>query len=355
MTIANEQVFETGGSQWSEPAKLLQLPSRRALVGNSAVLQAVLRRVKAVAATDAVVLIYGETGTGKERIARAVHDFGARAAAPFVAINCAALPPALLESELFGHERGAFTGAITRRPGRFELAQDGSVFLDEIGELALQLQPKLLRVLQEREFERLGGTRPVPANARVIAATNRDLRAMVREGAFREDLYYRLNVVPIRVPPLRERREDIALLARHFVETFASRLGKPIAPLSTTVIDRLTRCDWPGNVRELENVLERAVIFADGPDLDLPEDWEADGDRATSEPNCARSGGEPESSGLRGPTSLEAVSKAHILRVLEETHWVIAGPRGAAARLEMNRSTLNARMKKLGLRRSPTP
>jgi transcriptional regulator with GAF, ATPase, and Fis domain len=324
----------------------------RGIVGESALLQAVLRRVRTAATTDANVLIYGETGTGKERIARALHDFSARARAPFVAVNCAALPASLLESELFGHERGAFTGATSRRSGRFELAEDGSVFLDEVGELALPLQPKLLRVLQEREFERLGGSRALHANARVIAATNRDLRAMTRAGAFREDLYYRLNVVPIRIPPLRERKEDIPLLARHFADSAAKRLEKAIDPLSSQVVDRLVRHGWPGNVRELENVIERAVIFAAGPAVELPEDWDADTIPASVIPDHGRPATDPEVSQLRGTSSLAAVSRAHILRILEETHWVIAGPNGAAAKLEMSRSTLNARMRKLGIHRS---
>jgi len=322
-------------------------PSLPAIVGDSAALQAVLRTVRAVAATDANVLIHGETGTGKERIARALHAWSDRARAPFVAVNCAALPPSLLESELFGHERGAFTGATARRSGRFELAADGSVFLDEVGELALPLQPKLLRVLQEREFERLGGTRLLRANARVIAATNRDLRAMTREGAFREDLYYRLNVVPIRVPPLRERKQDIPMLARHFADAAAKRLRRVIDPLPARVLDGLLQHEWPGNIRELENVLERAVIFAEGPRLDLPDDWKAELPLPS-----APAPGELEPRQPPEPSSLAAVSKAHILRVLEETHWVIAGPRGAAAKLEMNRSTLSARMKKLGIRRA---
>jgi transcriptional regulator with GAF, ATPase, and Fis domain len=257
----------------------------------------------------------------------------------------------LLESELFGHERGAFTGATSRRSGRFELAEDGSVVLDEVGELALPLQPKLLRVLQEREFERLGGSRALHANARVIAATNRDLRAMTRAGAFREDLYYRLNVVPIRIPPLRERKEDIPLLARYFADSAAKRLDKAMDPLSSQVVDRLLRHGWPGNVRELENVIERAVIFAAGPAVELLEDWDADAIPASVPPDRGPAGTDNVSP-LRGPSSLAAVSKAHSLRIREETHWVIAGPNGAAAKLELSRATLNARMRTLGIHRS---
>ena len=382
MTTANEQSFELrppGKPErpiprlWPTRGSVLDLdepgdvgpgsePRRRApssssplseIVGQSESLQLALRRVRAVAVTDATVLIHGETGTGKELIARAVHQLSGRSPGSFIAVNCAAMPASLLESELFGHERGAFTGATSRRPGRFELAHDGTLFLDEIGELPTHLQPKLLRVLQERQFERLGGTRSLRTNARVIAATNRDLRSMMRDGAFREDLYYRLSVVPLRIPPLRERKEDIPLLARHFVEVIATRLGKPIAPPSVNVLNRLLGYEWPGNIRELQNVLERAVIFADGPRIDLAEDLMAEASLSRTQLEPAAVVGELAVSGpTREPQSFAAVSKAHILRVLEETHWVIAGPRGAAAKLELNRTTLTARMKKLGISRS---
>jgi DNA-binding NtrC family response regulator len=303
------------------------------IVGSSLALRTALQYVHAVAATDTTVLIQGETGTGKERVARALHALSERARGPFITVNCAAIPANLLESELLGHERGAFTGALTQRIGRFELAHNGTIFLDEIGELPMDLQPKLLRVLQEREFERLGSSRTVRTNARVIAATNRDLKQMTAERSFREDLYYRLSVFPISVPPLRERKDDIEPLAHHFVQELATRLGKRVGTLSVRSLERLLAYDWPGNIRELQNVLERAVIFADGDTIDVPALVDA------PRPAPVR----PDSQ------ALEAISRAHILRVLNETNWVIAGPRGAAAKLQMKRTTLNFRMKKLGI------
>jgi DNA-binding NtrC family response regulator len=307
------------------------------IIGSSLALRNVLQQVKTVAPTDTTVLIQGETGTGKERIARALHDLSDRKGGRFVKVNCAAIPSALLESELMGHERGAFTGAVAQRIGRFELAHGGTIFLDEIGELPLDLQPKLLRILQEREFERLGSTRTVRSNARVIAATNRDLAAMVAERSFREDLYYRLSVFPVELPPLRHRMEDVPLLARRFVQQLASRMGKQIDEIPSEVLERLARHRWPGNIRELQNVLERAVILAKNGNIQVPE---------FAEEPCFEDSHPEVESDVRAATAprsegLAEVSRAHILRVLNETNWVVAGPRGAAARLEMKRSTLN--------------
>lgn len=312
------------------------------IVGSSAALRAALRHIRTVAPTDTTVLIQGETGTGKECVARALHELSGRAEAPFISVNCAALPASLLESELMGHEKGAFTGALSQRAGRFELAHNGSIFLDEIGELPLDLQPKLLRILQEREFERLGGARTIRSNARVIAATNRDLKKMVSERTFREDLYYRLSVFPIVVPPLRERVEDIPLLTGYFVAELASRLGKKIEGPSLQSLERLLRYDWPGNIRELQNVLERAAIVADGARLEVPA-LVAGAERL-----------DPIQESPPRSAALAEISREHILRILNETNWVVAGPGGAAAKLEMKRSTLNFRMKKLGIvRRDP--
>jgi formate hydrogenlyase transcriptional activator len=309
------------------------------IIGNSPMLRQVLRQVEAVAPTGSTVLIHGETGTGKELIARAVHNLSHCDAGPFVKLNCAAIPTGLLESELFGHERGAFTGAIAQRIGRFELASQGTIFLDEVSEIPLELQPKLLRVLQEREFERLGGSRTLRTNARLIAATNRDLRAMVDEHSFRSDLFYRLNVFPIHVPPLRERSEDIPLLVRHFTQHFAFQMGKQIDTISSETLNALVRYPWPGNIRELQNVIERAVILSQGPALKVPlADLKA---RAA------------ELAFSNGSSTLEEVERRHILSVLEQTKWVFAGPNGAAARLGLKRATLQFRMQKLGIFRPP--
>jgi formate hydrogenlyase transcriptional activator len=301
------------------------------MIGKSARLRRVLKQVETVATTDATVLIYGETGTGKELIARAIHKLSHRHAHSFVRLNCAAIPAGLMESELFGHERGAFTGAIAQRIGRFELANRGTVFLDEVGEIPLELQAKLLRVLQEREFERLGSSRTIQADARLIAATNGDLAAMVEAQRFRADLFYRLNVFPIHMPALRERPEDIPLLVRHFVRQFARRINRTIETIPSETMEALTRYRWPGNIRELENVIERSVILSSGPTLRVP----------VGDLQPAHSNGKPQ--------TLEEAQRAHILAVLEETGWVLAGPRGAAARLGVNRSTLQFRMKKLGI------
>jgi len=316
------------------------------IVGNSDTLRRVLAQVETVAPTDSTVLIYGETGTGKELIARAVHNLSSRKSNAFVKLNCAAIPTGLLESELFGHEKGAFTGAISQRIGRFELAHRGTVFLDEIGEVPLELQPKLLRVLQEREFERLGSTRTLRSDARLIAATNRDLGAMVEEQKFRSDLYYRLNVFPVRVPPLRERPEDIPLLIRHFVEQFGRRNNRNIETIPSEAMKALVRYDWPGNIRELQNVIERAVIVSAGPVLKVPlGDLKS---RAPLPPPEAKQA----SADMRG--LLEETERKQIVAALEQTRWVIAGPKGAAALLGMKRSTLQSRMNKLGIRVSRT-
>ena len=305
------------------------------IVGTSAALTAVLKQVEVVAPTESTVLILGETGTGKELIARAIHTASSRSRRPFVKLNCAAIPTGLIESELFGHEKGAFTGAIAQRIGRFELADGGTVFLDEVGEIPLELQTKLLRVIQEREFERLGSTRTLRTDARLIAATNRELQKMVEQRKFREDLFYRLNVFPIDVPALRERSEDIPLLVNHFTQRFARRMNRTIETISAETMAALTRYPWPGNIRELQNLIERAVILSHGPVLQIPlQDLD----------NCAA----PRRDNGKDQT-LEAAERAHILAILKETRWVLAGPRGAAARLGMNRSTLQFRLKKLGI------
>jgi formate hydrogenlyase transcriptional activator len=307
----------------------------RPIIGNSGSLRQALKQVEIVAPTDATVLVLGETGTGKELVARAIHDASPRRQRPFIKINCAAIPSSLLESELFGHERGAFTGAVAQRIGRFELADGGTLFLDEVGEIPLELQPKLLRVLQEHEFERLGGTRTLKVDVRVVAATNRDLRGMVGTQRFRDDLYYRLNVFPIALPPLRERPEDIEALVGHFVDHFARRMNRHFDVIPSESLDALRRHPWPGNVRELENVIQRAVILSTGARLTLPP--------CRVEPAPQSPPKEPE--------TLKGVERAFIARVVEEANWVIGGPRGAAARLGLKRTTLLSLMKRLGLSR----
>ncbi len=308
------------------------------IVGHSPALSAVLEKVRRVAATDASVLIYGETGTGKELIARAIHSASKRCDKPLIKINCAALPAGLVESELFGHEKGAFTGAIARRTGRFELADGGSIFLDEIGELPADTQAKLLRVLQEHEFDPVGGSSPRRVDVRVIAATNRDLQKAVREKSFREDLYYRLSVFPIQLPPLRERSEDIPLLAAFLLEKYAIRIGRRFEGIDPATLLRLKAYPWPGNVRELENVLERAVILATGRVLEIDPDVLG---RPASDPLAGISG------------SLEEVERRYIQSVLGQTGWVIEGHQGAAAILGLHPNTLRSRLKKLGLARPP--
>jgi len=310
------------------------------IIGNSEVLRRVLRQVEAVAPTESTVLIHGETGSGKELIARAVHKLGRRSSHAFVKLNCAAIPTGLLESELFGHEKGAFTGAIAQRVGRFELASEGTIFLDEVGEIPLELQPKLLRVLQEREFERLGSSRTLHTNARLIAATNRDLNAMVESQRFRSDLFYRLNVFPIYVPPLRERPEDIPFLVRHFAQHFARLMKKRIDTISTEMMNAIVRYPWPGNIRELQNVIERTVILSSGSELKVPmADLKVRGAE----------------NGSNAILTLEEMERRHILSVLEQSNWVLSGPNGAAARLGMKRPTLQFRMRKLGISRPSRP
>jgi formate hydrogenlyase transcriptional activator len=311
------------------------------IIGRSSGLRRVLQMVETVARGDSTVLLLGETGTGKEIIARAIHRHSPRRGRPFVKLNCAAIPTGLLESELFGHERGSFTGAIAEKIGRIELAHQGSLFLDEIGDITLELQPKLLRVLQEREFERLGSTRTQKVDVRFVAATHRDLEGMILEKLFRSDLYYRLNVFPIHVPPLRERPEDIPLLAHHFVQQATRRMRKTIDTIPSETMEALIRYPWPGNIRELENVTERAVILSPGPVLRLS-------------PRDLNSRVPPDQRADRQQT-LEEVERNHILATLKETRWVVSGPSGAASRLGLNRSTLYFRMKKLGITRSVDP
>ncbi|MGE0387710.1 MAG: sigma 54-interacting transcriptional regulator [Gammaproteobacteria bacterium] len=317
------------------------------IVGRSPALGAVLDAVRRVAPTDATVLIRGETGTGKELIARAIHSASSRRDRPLIKVNCAALPTGLVESELFGHEKGAFTGAINKRLGRFELADGGTIFLDEIGEMPLDVQAKLLRVLQEREFDRIGGKNPIKVDVRVIAASNRDLLQAVAEKTFREDLYYRLNVFPVTTPPLRERTGDIALLARFLVGRFAPRIGKRIERIDETALQRLASYRWPGNVRELENVIERAVILSDGPVLVIDADM-LPGAEAVA-PAAAPVAAPAHAAGPGADASLDEVARQHIVSVLEQTRWVIEGPNGAAKILDMHASTLRYRMKKLGI------
>ncbi|MHB0961130.1 MAG: sigma 54-interacting transcriptional regulator [Pirellulaceae bacterium] len=308
------------------------------IVGESAALRQVLKQVETVATTGSTVLIRGETGTGKELIARALHDLSSRRERTFVKLNCAAIPMGLLESELFGHERGAFTGAISQKIGRFELAHQGTLFLDEVGDIPPELQPKLLRVLQEQEFERLGSTKTINVDVRLVAATNRDLAAMVADGCFRSDLYYRLNVFPLVLPPLRERRDDIPPLVRHFTQRFARRMGRRLESIPTTVMEALVRYAWPGNIRELQNVIERAVILSPGTSLQVPL-------------------GDLQSAIAQVPVptveagTLAEVEREHILVALRETGWVVGGPKGAATRLGMKRSMLYWKMKKLGISR----
>jgi len=306
------------------------------IVGDSSALRRVLKEVETVAPTGSTVLIRGETGTGKELVARALHDLSPRRERTFVKLNCAAIPTGLLESELFGHEKGAFTGAITQKIGRFELAHQGTLFLDEVGDIPLELQPKLLRALQEQEFERLGSARTLRVDVRLVAATNRDLARMVADGQFRSDLYYRLNVFPVTLPALRERRDDIPLLARHFTQRFAQRLGRRIETIPNSVMEALVHYPWPGNIREMQNVIERAVILSPGPALQI----------SLRDLTSAATAEKP----LGGmPATLADVEREHILRTLGETKWVIGGPSGAASRLGIKRTTLQARLKKLGI------
>jgi formate hydrogenlyase transcriptional activator len=309
------------------------------IVGDSPALRRVLQQVETVAPTDSTVLIQGETGTGKELVARALHNLSGRRDHTLVKVNCAAIPTGLLESEMFGHEKGAFTGAVEQRKGRFELAHRGTILLDEVEDIPLELQPKLLRVLQEQEFERLGSSRTIRVDVRVVAATNVDLAQLVAEKKFRSDLYYRLNIFPVTLPPLRERPEDIPLLVHFFANKFALKMKKSIEKIPTATMAALIGYNWPGNIRELQNIVERAVILSRGAALEVPlaelQQSKVLADQVDS------------------PVTLEAVEREHILRVLRESGWIIAGPTGAAARLGMNRTTLNNRMRKLGIRRPP--
>jgi formate hydrogenlyase transcriptional activator len=305
------------------------------IIGESDALRNVLKQVEIVAPTDSTVLIQGETGTGKELIARAIHRLSGRREGTLIKLNCAAIPTGLLESELFGHERGAFTGAISQKVGRFELADKGTIFLDEVGEIPLELQPKLLRVLQEQEFERLGGTKTLHVDVRLIAATNRDLKALAENKEFRSDLYYRLNVFPITLPPLRERREDIPVLVRYFTQHYALRMKKNIQTVPTRTLEVLSRYAWPGNIRELENLVERSVILTQGTDLQVPV-------------------GELQTAGHSAVSPITALAEAEreqILRALREARWVVGGPGGAAARLRIKRTTLQSKMQKFGISR----
>jgi formate hydrogenlyase transcriptional activator len=332
------------------------------IVGNSPALLAALRTIDRVAPTDTTVLILGETGTGKELVARAIHSRSPRHQHPLVKVNCGAIPAGLIESELFGHVRGAFTGALDRRVGRFELADGGTLFLDEVGELPLEMQVKLLRVLQEHEFEAVGSSRTTRVDVRIIAATNRDLQHEVSAGRFRADLYYRLNVLPVHVPPLRERREDIPPLTLLFVQRYAKRIGRTIAGVSRDSMEQLAGYQWPGNVRELENVIERALVLSAGEVLEIGTDLlprtipsETDGTAAARAPVTGsrqeRAGHPPAGRGGVPPNSLDDVQRIHIAATLEQTGWVIEGPRGAARILDMHPNTLRSRMKKLGLTR----
>ncbi|GKS58739.1 hypothetical protein YTPLAS18_22660 [Nitrospira sp.] len=308
------------------------------MVGQSAAFRSALAKVEAVGPTSTTVLVTGETGTGKELMARAIHTYSARAEKPFVRLNCASLPMGLVESELFGHERGAFTGASQRRLGRFELADSGTLFLDEIGEMPFEAQAKLLRVLEEGMVDRVGGMQPVPVDVRIIAATNADLGAAVSAGRFRSDLYYRLSVFPIVIPPLRDRREDIPLLVRHFLESYRIKLKRPSLELNEESMERLINSPWPGNVRQLQNVIERAVILSRSRTVTISPDALVDGQHTAT-------------SSAAIPPSLVEMERAHILSALESSHWRIYGPYGAAERLGLNPSTLRSRMKKLGLSR----
>jgi formate hydrogenlyase transcriptional activator len=308
------------------------------IIGDSPRLKAVIESVRTVAPADSTVLIQGETGTGKELIARAIHNLSPRKDHPFVKVNCAAIPSGLLESDLFGHEKGSFTGAIAQKIGRFELAHKGTLFLDEVGDIPLELQPKLLRVLQEQEFERLGSTRTQRVDVRLLAATHASLSQMVAEKKFRSDLYYRLNVFPVVVPPLRDRREDIPLLVRHFANKYARRMGRKIESISKETMDALSRYAWPGNIRELQNLMERAVLLSTGSSLRVP---------------LGEIVPDSEQSVVNRGNALEQAERKQIVQALRESNWVVGGVRGAAARLGLKRTSLAYRMQKLGISRPP--
>jgi formate hydrogenlyase transcriptional activator len=313
----------------------LESTSKGEMIGSSRAFRCVRNLVQMVARTDSAVLIHGETGTGKELVAKAIHEESLRRRGPYVRVNCAAIPAGLLESELFGHERGAFTGALTQTTGRFQLAHTGTLFLDEIGDLPLELQPKLLRVLQEQEFERLGSTRTTRVDVRIVAATNQDLPQMVRERRFRADLFYRLNVFPIDLPPLRARAEDIPLLVDHFVRKLALRMNREVWQVAKEVMETLEQHDWPGNIRELQNVIERAVIMSPGSELRLPP---------TERQRLVTSDAPPP------VRTLVEAERAHILEALRQVNWIVAGRHGAASRLGLARTTLLYKMRKLGIK-----
>jgi PAS domain S-box-containing protein len=335
---AHEELFELKNQLEAENIYLLgeleQGLTSEKIVGGSDAIKYVFFNIAQVAPTDSTVLITGETGTGKELVARAIHDTSSRKDKPLIRVNCGALAPSLIESELFGYEKGAFTGAGARKLGRFDLANGGTIFLDEIGELPLELQVKLLRVIQENEFERLGGTQTIKTDVRIIAATNRDLKTEVAKGNFREDLWYRLNVYPIELPPLRRRMEDLPLLVEHFTKIYANKLGKTVLSISPRAMQRLQAHSWPGNIRELANVIERAVILTNGTVLQTIDHFER-----------------PEESSAPAPQTLEDVERDHILKTLKSTGWRIEGPYGAARVLGINASTLRTRMRKLGIQR----
>jgi transcriptional regulator with GAF, ATPase, and Fis domain len=332
------------GALWDSGSMTMAYQDRRArrfeqIVGNSAALRAVLEQAKRVAAADSTVLIQGETGTGKELIAHAIHNASPRSGHPLIKLNCAAIPFDLLESELFGHERGAFTGAVSQNIGRFELADKGTLFLDEVGDIPLSLQPKLLRVLQEQEFERLGSGRTHRVDVRLVVATHRDLEQMVKRDQFRRDLYYRVSVFPITLPPLRERLEDIGPLAEHYVEVFSRRMGKHITGIPDELLNTFKSYSWPGNIRELQNLIERAVVLANDGVL----------------PNPLRLTGAASLLGSAARETFRESDRIRILRALENTGWRVGGSDGAAARLGLNRTTLISRMKKHGIFRPPAP
>jgi formate hydrogenlyase transcriptional activator len=331
--FANGSEFE--GEEMNLDARINSEPCFEGIVGRSAALQQVLQQATIVARTDSTVLLHGETGTGKELIARAIHNLSSRRDRPYVRMNCAAIPSGLLESELFGHEKGAFTGALLQRKGRFELANDGSLFLDEIGDISLELQPKLLRAIQEQEFERLGSSNTIRVNVRLIAATHRDLRAMIREEKFREDLFYRFNVFPIEIPPLRDRREDIPPLVNYFVSKVSGRMGKEIRSVPKRAMDMLTNCPWKGNIRELANFVERAVILSRGPELEVP---------ASELPTSSDI-----SIAMGGPATFRQAESSVIIDALRAASGRIAGKGGAAERLGLKRTTLQNKIRRLGI------
>jgi formate hydrogenlyase transcriptional activator len=343
-TVTNPAFYENScGGVFSLEGAMPSKDSFEGIMGQSALIRKACKQAKVVAPTDSTVLILGETGTGKERFAQAIHNLSPRCDRPFIKINCAAIPAGLVESELFGHERGAFTGAVGRRTGRFEMAHGGTLFLDEIGDFPLELQPKLLRVLQEHEFERVGGTQSMRVNVRIVAATSRNLAQLVSNREFRADLFYRLNIFPIYVPPLRERSEDVPFLVRHFVDLHARRMGKSIKEIPIEVMDVLSRYSWPGNVRELQNVIERAVILSSGqilrPSLDELQ-FSAQIVEADFTDNS------------EGRMTLKGLERECIIRALAATNWVLGGPKGAAARLGLARTSLIAKMRKLGITRA---